>query len=161
MASDIDMMRVAYRHAASFSDDPDTMNGAVLVLRSGDVHLGANRIPPSVRKHPERLVRPEKYLWLEHAERDAILSACRAGGSTVGSTLYCPWFACPDCARAIIQAGVHEVVGHVSPLSRTPRRWSDLIATASVMLKESGVKTRIVSGFVGETVRFDGETVTF
>ena len=159
MDSDLDYLRAAYKYAASYSDDPNTQNGAVLVLADGSVHLGTNRIPPSVRRSPERLESPEKYSWIEHAERDAIMSACRAGESTLGSTLYCPWFACPDCARSIIQSGVSEVVGHAATMSRTPDRWASLLATAATMLHEAGVKARIVGGDVGVSLRFDGQVI--
>ena len=156
MDSDLDYLRTAYKYAVSYSEDPNTQNGAVLLLTDGSVHLGTNRIPPPVRRSPERLESPEKYSWIEHAERDAIMSACRAGESTLGGTLYCPWFACADCARAIIQSGVREVVGHSTTMSRTPDRWAMMIEKAFVMFREAGVTTRIVSGVVGLSVRFDG-----
>jgi dCMP deaminase len=54
---------------------------------------------------------------MEHAERDAIYKAAFVGMQTEGATLYVPWFACADCARAIIAAGITRVVGN--SLART------------------------------------------
>jgi deoxycytidylate deaminase len=44
-----------------------------------------------------------------HAEMDALLSAARAGTSTVGTRLYVTTFPCHYCARHIVSAGVDEV----------------------------------------------------
>lgn len=56
--------------------------------------------------------RPEKYRWVEHAERNAIYQAARHGFSTVGATMYfnTTGLPCSDCTRAVIQAGVTELV---------------------------------------------------
>jgi deoxycytidylate deaminase/dephospho-CoA kinase len=44
-----------------------------------------------------------------HAEMDALLSASRSGGGTVGTRLFVTTFPCHYCARHIISAGVDEV----------------------------------------------------
>lgn len=54
--------------------------------------------------------KPEKYFWVEHAERNAIYNAARVGTSTDNCTLYASHFPCIDCARAIVQAGITKVV---------------------------------------------------
>jgi dCMP deaminase len=58
----------------------------------------------------ERHERPAKYLWTEHAERNAIYNAAAIGAATAGCTMYLPWYPCTGCARAIIQSGISEVV---------------------------------------------------
>ena len=51
------------------------------------------------------------------------------------------WFPCTDCARAIIQAGITEVVGaHYDP---THERWGKSFITAMEMLTEAGVRVTI------------------
>ena len=80
---------------------------------------------------PERLEAPTKYLWIEHAERNAIYNAARAGMGLEGCTLYCETPSM-DCARAIVQAGIVQVVldgaggevqlGAVQPALRTGAR---------------------------------------
>jgi len=157
--TNLERLRLAYLFARQRSDDPDTQNGAVLVSADGHMAYGANRLPSGVCRRDDRLVRPTKYVFLEHAERDAIFSAAATGVRTRGATLYCPWFACPDCARAIIQAGVAEVVGHERPFSLTPDRWIDSIEIARMMLDEAGVLQTIIGGDVGVSIRFDGRDV--
>lgn len=70
---------------------------------------------------PKRWSRPEKYNWVEHAERNAIYAAAREGVRLDGATMYITAedaktgamrrsFPCNDCARAIIQVGIKTVV---------------------------------------------------
>ncbi len=54
--------------------------------------------------------RPQKYLWTEHAERNAIYNAARTGVPLQGCTAYVPWYPCMDCARAIVQSGISTLV---------------------------------------------------
>jgi len=57
----------------------------------------------------ERCARPEKYIWTEHAERNAIYAAARIGTALKGCKIYVTGLPCYDCARAIIQSGIIEV----------------------------------------------------
>ena len=49
-----------------------------------------------------------KYAYVCHAELNAILN--NDGGSLKGTTLYVTLFPCNECAKAIIQSGIREVV---------------------------------------------------
>src|SRR4051812_16278929 len=121
------LLRAAYRVAATTSNDPDTQNGAILVDVNGSrIGESANVFPAGVAVTPERLVRPVKYEYMVHAERGAIFSAARAGFRAKGGALFVPWYACIDCAQAIIQAGISRVVGHRQCLAKTPDRWRDI-----------------------------------
>jgi len=154
--SDIDWLRLAFQTAAEHSDDPATQNGAVLVPQAGHVMAAANHFPTGVAP---RLARPEKYRYIEHAERAAIYAAARAGQATLGASLYCCWFACPDCARAIVEAGIREVVGHVKPRSRTPDRWLAEVHAGEQILREGGVSMRWLAAPLGFSVMFDGRAL--
>jgi dCMP deaminase len=48
-----------------------------------------------------------KYLFVAHAERNALDNAPL---SVEGCTLYSPLLPCNECAKAIIQSGIKEVV---------------------------------------------------
>lgn len=154
-------LKQAYAYAAERSPDPSTQNGAILVLGFNVVARGANRFPRGIEVTAERLERPLKYSFICHAERDAIYDAARRGVSTEGLTMYCPWYACADCARAIIQAGIAEVIGHKTILDKTPDRWKGTIEIALGMLDDANVKHCFVGGDEGELgapgVRFNGE----
>ena len=153
--SDIDRLRDACIYAVRNSHDPDTQNGAVLVTKTGTIYA-ANCVPPGVARPEHRLSRPFKYDFIEHAERAAIHKAAAAGAATAGATLYCPWFACTDCARAIVAAGIKEVVGLISLRNATPARWLLKVELAEKMLEEACVSQRLLAVEVGVTIRFDG-----
>jgi len=153
--SELDLLREACRFAAQNSHDPDTQNCAVLVA-GGKTIYAANCVPRGVGRHGNRLSRPWKYDYIEHAERAAIHKAAASGVATAGATLFCPWFACTDCARAIIGSGIREVVGLIALRNATPARWLEKIQIAEDMLREAGVGQRLLAEPVGVTVRFDG-----
>jgi dCMP deaminase len=149
--SDIDWLRLAAQTAAEASHDDSTQNGAVLVPKDGFVAAAANHFPAMAVWS-----KPEKYRYIEHAERAAIFAAAKAGTKTAGSTLYCLWYACPECARAIICAGVSEVVGHVTPRQATPDRWVEQVLAGERMLMQAGVSMRWMAEPLGVTILFDG-----
>lgn len=149
-------LRMAATQAAS-SHDPHTWNGAVLVPAVASYAvMAANRLPKRVAGTTARLERPAKYKFIEHAERAVIYRAAKLGTPTDGATLYCVWFACTDCARAIISAGIVRVVGHARTRRATPSRWRDEIAQADEMLREAGVQTVLIEDSLGVPIRFDG-----
>lgn len=135
-------MRLA-EHSASLSKDTSTKLGAVIVGPDREVRsTGYNSLPRGINDYcPERYERPEKYRWFEHAERNAVYNAARIGVSTKGCTLYCAWPPCTDCARAIIQSGIIEVV--VLTLE-VPDRWRDDVTASLQMLLEARVRIREV-----------------
>jgi deoxycytidylate deaminase len=93
--------------------------------------------------------RPMKYSLTEHAERDVIYKAARWHHRTKGSTLVANWVACPDCARAIVLAGISTVVCHQQCMDRTPDRWREMVDLGLFILKQGGVEVRQWSGTVG------------
>lgn len=152
-------LRAACLEAAR-SDDPLTKNGAILVPKDGAyVAVGINRMPAGVGHTRGRLERPEKYQWIEHAERAAIYTAARLGFATAGATLYCPWFACAECARAIAMSGVSTVVGHVSMWFATPERWRHSMHVGETILHEARVSTRWISDPLDVEVLFNGRSM--
>lgn len=163
--NDAEHLFQAYKAAREISVDPSTQNGAVLVTAAGDTVDAANGLPYKVMTAPERWERPNKYLYVEHAERNAIYYAARLGYSTEQATLYAPWYACCDCARGIIQSGITRVVGHAPCYHKTPERWRDSIIRAFEMLVEADVQCVIYDGLINADrapddrvwLRFDGE----
>jgi len=153
-----DFLRKACAYATAHSDDKDTQNGAVLVSSSREV-FAANMVPGRVQVTDERVSRPLKYQFIEHAERTSILRAALNGVQTDGATVYCPWYACIDCARAIIVSGIKRVVGLKRLRDLTPERWMESIATADLLLKEAGVETELIDETLGVTIRFNGTDV--
>ena len=59
-----------------------------------------------------------KYLYVCHAELNAILN--NDGGSLKGAIIYVTLFPCNECAKAIIQSGIREVVYWHDKYADTP-----------------------------------------
>ena len=97
---------------ATRSKDPNTQVGCIIAGPAHEIRsTGYNSLPRGIRDDlAERLERPTKYLWMEHAERNAIYNAARCGTALEGCTIYIELMPCMDCARAIVQAGIREVV---------------------------------------------------
>lgn len=129
------------------SKDPNTKLGAVIVGPAHEIRsTGYNSFPRGIRDDvPERFERPEKYLWIEHAERNAICNAARAGTATEGCTIYVEIMPCMDCARAIVQAGIQEVVISAERMAQYSSEYYDAhFGIVEVLFKEAGVAIRRV-----------------
>lgn len=156
-----DRLLMAYGFA-QYSQDISTQNGAVLFSPAGGrIGFGWNRIVPMDCATPERLQRPLKYTWTEHAERDAIFNAVSHGfGALVpGSTLYCPWLACADCGRAIVGCGVRKVVRHRIPQHDERPDWLESIKAADEMFRVAGVEVEEYREPLGVEFRFNGSMI--
>jgi dCMP deaminase len=158
--NDLDYLKLACLYAQEFSTDPSTQNGALLLAEDGSTCQGANHFPFNVKESAERWERPLKYSFVEHAERNAIYTAARQGIKTAGSTLYCPWFACADCARAIIQAGIKKVVGFPRNGKDTASHWFETIKIGDQMLKEAEVETIFIDDKVNVQLRRNEKIIT-
>ncbi len=118
-----------------------TKVGCVIVGRNDEVRTtGYNGLPRGAQDDvPDRLVRPEKYLWYEHAERNAIYNAARIGVPLSGSTAYTTLHPCMDCTRALIQSGIKRVVTYKPDLIKY-ESWVDQFEKSRTLFHECGVK---------------------
>lgn len=133
---------------AQKSKDPSTKVGCVIVSQDNVVlSMGYNGFPRGVRESEltGRWDRPEKYFWVEHAERNAIFNAARNGIRLMGAKAYLNFEPkpCADCSRALIQAGITEIIGPDKVFSGKGAGTHYSIDHSEVMLLEAGVKTRI------------------
>ena len=134
---------------ANKSKDPSTRIGAVIAGPDNEVvSIGYNSFPRGIDDNvPERSERPEKYFWFEHAERNAILQAARGSASLKGCRMFVScWVPCTDCARAIIQVGITEVVMGQKVEDASRIKWIEAAKRSEQMLKEAGVKLRYYNG---------------
>lgn len=144
-------LRAAYKYGAKYSIDPTTQNGAVLVNEAGEiVAKGANHSPRGVRENEDRWEKPRKYFYVGHAEKYAIFEAARKGIKTEGLTMYCPWSACAECARAIIQTGIKKVVAHKQAMDKTSPHWKESVEAGLEMLREAEVEYEMFDGKIGK-----------
>ena len=129
------------------SKDPSTKVGCVIVNDDNVIlSTGFNGFPRGINEeNSSRWRRPEKYNWVEHAERNAIFNAARVGVSLNNSRAYLSWEPkpCAECTRALIQAGIKEVIGpnRVFQGKGAGKHYS--IDHAEEMLTEAGVRIRV------------------
>lgn len=131
---------------SQLSKDPSSKVGAIIIGPDGEGGpWGYNGAPRGCAADEDARgsSRPEKYLWLEHAERNAIFAAARLGVSTIGSTMVVTHAPCMDCARAIVQAGIVRVI-FPKPDAEFVERWSDHIERTAKLFSECGVYMEIV-----------------
>ncbi len=100
--------------SAERSKDPGTQVGACIVSPDKKIlSMGYNGMPrgchdtlmPWAR---EGAPQDTKYMFVCHAELNAILNY--DGTSLRGSTIYTTLFPCNECTKALIQAGIKEVI---------------------------------------------------
>ncbi len=139
---------------ATWSKDPTTQVGAVVVRDRRILSTGYNGFPRGVRDRPDLLEnREEKYSRTVHAELNAILNA---RVSLEGATLYTTLQPCNSCALAIIQAGLSEIVFY----SGYPERWSSSISLGMDLLLEAGIEARGYERETDESPSDQGSQVT-
>lgn len=128
---------------ASKSKDRSTKVGAVIVGPDNEVRsTGYNGMPRGVDDDVvERHERPVKYLFAEHAERNSVYQAAMAGTTLKGCRMYVTAWPCADCTRAIIQAGIKEVIAP-KPSDEFYERWKDSMDAGLQMLNEANVVAR-------------------
>lgn len=129
---------------ASWSKDTNRKVGAVIVAENRLISSGYNGFPSGINDEISiRYERPAKYLFTEHAERNAIYSAAKHGIKTEGCTMILEWYPCCDCARAIIQSGIKKVI--CSTPDFNDDRWGDSFKAASEMFAEANIEIIFVT----------------
>lgn len=133
---------------AQKSKDPSTKVGCVIVSDDNAIlSMGFNGFPRGIDEtYADRWKRPEKYFWVEHAERNAIYNAARHGISLNGARAYLNWEPkpCADCTRALIQVGIKEIIGPNRVFSGKGAGKHYSIDHAEQMLYEANVRSRYV-----------------
>lgn len=123
------------------SKDPNTQVGACIVSQDNKIlSMGYNGFPIGCSDDDFPWNRDgdpldNKYFYTTHSELNAILNY--RGGSLEGSRLYVSLFPCNECAKAIIQSGIREIVYDSDKYKNAP----STIASKR-MLDAAGVKYR-------------------
>ena len=123
--------------AAHRSKDPSTQVGACIVSPDNIiVSTGYNGMPKgcSDDEFPwNRDGEENKYPFVVNAELNAILNA--SGRDLRGCKIYVALFPCNECAKAIIQSGIREIVYLSDKYAGTPENYA-----SKRMLDAAGVK---------------------
>ncbi|MFI3176263.1 MAG: dCMP deaminase family protein [Eubacteriales bacterium] len=124
--------------SAMRSKDPGTQVGSCIVSADNKIlSMGYNGFPkgcsddtfPWAREGDELST---KYPFVTHSELNAILNY--RGGSLEGSKIYVSLFPCNECAKAIIQAGIHTIVYEHDKYADT-----NAVKASKKMLQAAGV----------------------
>jgi dCMP deaminase len=129
------------KHISTWSKDPSTQVGAVLVSPDRtDIIMGYNGFPRNMNDDISLYAnRDTKLSRVIHAELNAILLANK---SVNGYTLYLwPFISCDRCAVHVIQAGINRVV---CPLPNKDQldRWKDSFDMSLSYFKEANVEVQ-------------------
>ena len=170
MAEAVKNLNLAY-DLARMSKDPSTQTGSILVHMEDETMRGGgfNHLPEGMDE--AILHTPEKYPNIIHAEDDSIQKyAEEHGEDTLPScVMVAPWFACRDCAEAIVKAGIKLVVGHKQIFEFADEvykkredwseRWNDSIHDAFDLFEKHGVKYAVfdIEMDLAEPIRVGGE----
>lgn len=120
------------------SKDRGAQVGAVITTSFGTVlSTGYNEFAHGTQETEARRSRPEKYLYTEHAERNAIYAAAAKGIALHGGTMFQRWFPCAECARAIVQSGIKRLVCQTPNFADV--RWGESFTAAANILREGAV----------------------
>ena len=126
------------------SKDPSTKTGVIIVSQDNAIiSCGFNGFPIGVNDDPERyLDRTTKLALVSHAERNSVYLAARNGNKTKGCKMYTNFGpqTCHECAKAIIQAGIVELIGEKITTQFAGGRWEESIKNGNLLLNEAGVK---------------------
>ena len=138
---DWDTYFMALAHlSSSRSKDPNTKVGAVIVdEKHRIVSIGYNGMPRGVDESQFPWERTggfldTKYAYVVHAELNAILNSQR---TVNGCTIYVSLFPCNECAKAIIQSGISEIVYESDKYAE-----EDNTVASKKMLSAAGIKLR-------------------
>ena len=127
--------------ASQRSKDPSTQVGACIIDADKRIlSTGYNGFPQGCSDDEFPWNRDEskgetKYQYVVHAEPNAILNA--SGKKLAGSTVYVGLFPCHECAKAIIQSGIKEIIYLSDKYHDTPS-----MTASRKMLDSAGVKYR-------------------
>jgi dCMP deaminase len=124
------------------SKDQSTQIGAVIVGEDKEVlSTGYNSFPRGLDdSKQERQERPEKYFWMEHAERNAIYNAARIGVSLKNSIIYLTsGLPCMDCARGIVNSGIKTVYCKQVCTTKNKDKWDESQKKSLELLRECDV----------------------
>ena len=125
--------------AAMRSKDPSTQVGACIVDNENRIlSTGYNGFPSGCSDDDFPWEREgdfceTKYPFVVHAELNAILNA--HGKNLAGAKIYVALFPCNECAKAIIQCGIKEII-YLSDKYAT----TDGTLASKRMLKAAGIK---------------------
>lgn len=145
--------------ASQRSKDPSTQVGACIVNDENKImSVGYNGFPRGCSDDEFPWDRQgdkdssTKYPYVCHAELNAILNA--GGNNLKDCRIYVALFPCNECAKAIIQCGIKEVI-YISDKYKD----TDLVQASKRMLNAAGIKLTPFESEKKITIDFNKDTI--
>ena len=132
------LIELAARTAAGSPNKIRQVGAAILTCDGGEPVTGYNTFPNGVVDLPWRHEGDGRFVWMEHAERNAIFAAAKQGRGLAGATIASTFFPCIDCARAIVQTGMTRLISPEPALDDAV--WGESFLRSRVILEEGGVE---------------------
>ena len=123
--------------SAHRSKDPSTQVGACIVNAQNRImSMGYNGFPTGCADEDFSWERGEKERYVCHAELNAILNS--GGRSLEGCKIYVALFPCCECAKAVIQCGIKEVLYLSDKYAGEPKFYAsrEMFAAAGVKMTQ-------------------------
>ncbi len=142
---DIDALMDVAKAAAKNSPNKVRQVGAVIEFTDGGEPISAcNTFPEGVADLDWRHEGDGRFVWMEHAERNAIYAAAKLGKRLAGARITTTFFPCIDCARAIVQTGIRMLTTYEPPLDDPV--WGAAFPRSRIILEEGGVELSLLPG---------------
>jgi len=134
---DASLMQLAFAVAQHSPNKVRKVGAAIITCDDGAPIAACNTFPDGVIDLDWRHEGDGRFVWMEHAERNAILTAARQGQALLGARIASTLFPCIDCARAIVISGIRTLITYPPPLDDPV--WGTSFPRSRVILEEGGV----------------------
>lgn len=135
---DLRFLKLA-RHVATWSKDPSSKHGAVVVVDRRAIGMGFNGFPPNIEDSKDRLEnRDFKYKHVVHAEVNALLNCVT---SAAHATLYVTSIPCIRCMSTILASRMVQIerVVYIEPTEDYLSRWGEDAVLSKAVMEEAMV----------------------
>lgn len=120
---------------ASRSKDPSTQVGAIVVdQQNKPLGIGYNGAPQAINDRDINWKRPDKYVYIVHAEENAIDHS--PSNALAGSVIYVSAMPCPNCMRRIVSKRIRKVIHGKTVVNMLPE---EVIAETKDMATKGNV----------------------
>lgn len=146
-------MGIALLTAQRSKDNSSQVGACIVNAENKILSLGYNGMPIGCLDDDmpwEREGKPleTKYMYVCHAELNAILNHAAGAGTLKGAKLYTTLFPCNECAKAIIQSGIASIIYYEDKYAdtdsvRASKKMFDMVGIKYIPYAPTGRKTEL------------------
>lgn len=130
------------KQIATWSKDPTTQVGCVIVKKKRIIATGFNGFPVGIPDSPELLCdKHHKRPRMVHAEMNALHFATK---SVKNSSIYVTHHPCAACTASLLQHRPERIVIPAGPEFNLSEDWKLSVAISKDMLEKAGVKLDVI-----------------